>query len=169
MKNRQLKYTWIAYHYLLRFKENPNWPATELVDAVKKDHGVVILKWTAYKAKQAAYGMLHGSMFDHYSKLGRYIEELNRSNPGCSFIIKTNPKLVKDIPVFQRMFVSFKGPMKGLLSWCRPVICIDGSFMKTFLGGCLLAAIGMDGNNQMFPIAWAIVEGENNDSWEWFL
>ena len=45
--------------------------AKELVNAVKKDHGVVINKWTAYKAKQAAYEMLRGSMFDHYSKLGR--------------------------------------------------------------------------------------------------
>ena len=24
-------------------------------------------------------------------------------------------------------------------------------------------------NNQMFSIAWAVVEGENNYSWEWFL
>lgn len=33
----------------------------------------------------------------------------------------------------------------------------------------LLGAIGRDANNQMFPLAWAVVEGENNDSWEWFL
>ncbi|KAF9602703.1 hypothetical protein IFM89_030591 [Coptis chinensis] len=26
-----------------------------------------------------------------------------------------------------------------------------------------------DGNNQMYPIAWAVVEGENNDSWFWFV
>ena len=65
--------------------------------------------------------------------------------------------------------MSFDGFIKGLLSGCRPMLCIDGSFLKTFLGGSLLAAIGMDGNNQMFPIAWAVIEDENNDSWEWFL
>ena len=27
----------------------------------------------------------------------------------------------------------------------------------------------MDGNNQMFPIAWAVVEGENRESWTWFI
>lgn len=21
----------------------------------------------------------------------------------------------------------------------------------------------------MYPVAWAVVEGENNDSWEWFM
>jgi len=47
--------------------------------------------------------------------------------------------------------------------------CIKGSFMKIFFGGCLLPPIGMDGNNQIFPIAWAIVKVENNDPWQWFL
>ncbi|WVZ48634.1 hypothetical protein U9M48_000055 [Paspalum notatum var. saurae] len=28
--------------------------------------------------------------------------------------------------------------------------------------------IAKDANNQMYPIAWAVVEKENNDSWDWF-
>ena len=31
--------------------------------------------------------MFHGSMFDHYSKLGRYIEELKKSKHGSSSIV----------------------------------------------------------------------------------
>jgi MULE transposase domain len=30
-------------------------------------------------------------------------------------------------------------------------------------------AIGRDGNNQGYLIAWAIVESENADSWTWFI
>jgi len=37
-------------HYVLRLKENLNWPSKELVHSVKKDHRVVILKWATYKA-----------------------------------------------------------------------------------------------------------------------
>ncbi|CAN1156940.1 hypothetical protein LINPERHAP2_LOCUS21242 [Linum perenne] len=33
----------------------------------------------------------------------------------------------------------------------------------------ILTAVGKDGNHQMFPIAWAVVEGENRDSWGWFI
>ena len=29
--------------------------------------------------------------------------------------------------------------------------------------------MGCDGNNQLFPLAFAITEGENTDSWSWFL
>ena len=32
-----------------------------------------------------------------------------------------------------------------------------------------MCAIGRDGNNQMYPIAWVVVEGENIQSWNWFL
>ncbi|CAK8576283.1 unnamed protein product [Lathyrus sativus] len=32
-----------------------------------------------------------------------------------------------------------------------------------------MSAIGRDGNNQIFPIAYAMVEAETKDSWEWFL
>ena len=54
--------------------------------------------------------------------------------------------------------------MKG----CRKLICVDAYFLMTFLSERFLATMGNDGNNQMYPIAWEIMEGENNYSWEWF-
>ena len=30
-------------------------------------------------------------------------------------------------------------------------------------------AVGRDENNQMFPIAWAVVDKETNESWSWFI
>ena len=35
--------------------------------------------------------------------------------------------------------------------------------------GQLLAAIGIDGNDGMYPIAFVVCEGETKDSWSWFL
>lgn len=32
-----------------------------------------------------------------------------------------------------------------------------------------MSIIGRDGNNQILPIAYAMVEAETKDSWEWFL
>jgi hypothetical protein len=33
----------------------------------------------------------------------------------------------------------------------------------------MLIAIGVNGNNQLLPVAFAFVESENTDSWFWFL
>lgn len=34
--------------------------------------------------------------------------------------------------------------------------------------GCLLIASGQDANSHVFPISFAVVESENNESWKWF-
>ncbi|GJX47086.1 60S ribosomal protein L34 [Tanacetum coccineum] len=52
---------------------------------------------------------------------------------------------------------------------CRKVIGLDGCFLKGTCRGKLLTAMGRDGNNQMFPIAWVVVNVENTNNWEWFL
>ncbi|XP_062089467.1 uncharacterized protein LOC133796002 [Humulus lupulus] len=40
---------------------------------------------------------------------------------------------------------------------------------QRYCRGILLAAIGIDGNNSMFPIAYCVVEKENTEVWTWFL
>ena len=46
---------------------------------------------------------------------------------------------------------------------------MDGTFMTGQYRGTLLIAIGVDGNNQVVSIAFALVESENSESWLWFL
>ena len=43
-----------------------------------------------------------------------------------------------------------------------------GVFFKGATNGELLYVVGRDANNQMYPIAWTVVEKENNDTWDWF-
>ena len=47
---------------------------------------------------------------------------------------------------------------------CRPVISVDGTFLTGPYMGTLLVAIGNDANNRLVPLAFALVEAENNDS-----
>ena len=46
---------------------------------------------------------------------------------------------------------------------------IDGTHLYGKYKGTLLIDMGCDGNNQLFPLAFAITEGENTGSWGWFL
>ncbi|XP_072090662.1 uncharacterized protein [Arachis hypogaea] len=54
-------------------------------------------------------------------------------------------------------------------SWLNVLVEIVGVLIRGYYGGQLLTAIGADANNHIFPIAYAIVESENKDSWKWFL
>jgi hypothetical protein len=58
---------------------------------------------------------------------------------------------------------------RGFLARCKPIICLDGCFIKTKYGGQLLTAVGMDPNDCIFPIAMTVVEVESLATWKWFL
>ncbi|KAI3689042.1 hypothetical protein L2E82_46990 [Cichorium intybus] len=51
----------------------------------------------------------------------------------------------------------------------RDFLGLDGAFMKGPFPGQILTAVALDGNNGVYPLAYAIVEAENLDSWTWFL
>jgi hypothetical protein len=55
------------------------------------------------------------------------------------------------------------------LKQCRPVICIDVTFLIGKYDGTILTAVAAYGNNQLLTLAVAFAEGENSDSWYWFL
>ena len=65
--------------------------------------------------------------------------------------------------IFQRMFWAFKPSIEGF-EHCRPVLSINGTHLYGKYKGMLMIAMGCDGNNQLFPLAFSITEGENIDS-----
>ena len=49
------------------------------------------------------------------------------------------------------------------------MLTIDGTHLYGKYKGTVMIVMGCDGNNQLFPFAFALTEGENVDSWGWFL
>ena len=49
------------------------------------------------------------------------------------------------------------------------MLTIDGTHLYGKYKGTVMIAMGCDGNNQLFPLTFALTEGENVDSWRWFL
>lgn len=72
------------------------------------------------------------------------------------------------LPTFQRLYICFNGCKESFLK-CKPIIGLDGCFLKGYYGGQILVAVGRDPNDQMLPIALAVVEGETKDLWYWFM
>ncbi|XP_070022463.1 uncharacterized protein [Nicotiana sylvestris] len=50
----------------------------------------------------------------------------------------------------------------------KPIMVVDGSFLKAAYKGTILTACTQDGAGKILPLAYAIVDSESNKSWEWF-
>ena len=49
------------------------------------------------------------------------------------------------------------------------MLAINGTHLYGKYKGTVMIAMGYDENNQLFPLTFALIEGENVDSWGWFL
>ncbi|XP_021840717.1 uncharacterized protein [Spinacia oleracea] len=97
------------------------------------------------------------------------MQALKESNPGtvvewCTLASNEDPS----VHIFLRVFWAFKPSIDGF-KHCRPLITIDGTHLYGKYKGTLLIAMGTDANSQLFPLAFAIVESENGESWNWFM
>ncbi|XP_025611972.1 uncharacterized protein [Arachis hypogaea] len=93
--------------------------------------------------------------------------------PGTVTVLKTSlVRLggeVDELTVyFHRLFWTFSPCIKAFRH-CKPLLSIDGTHLYGKYGGTLLLAIAQDGNSNILPIAFALVERENAESWTFFL
>ena len=51
----------------------------------------------------------------------------------------------------------------------RPLIIIDAAHLKGRYQGTNLLAVGMDGNNQIVPLATGVAQSESGKTWTWFM
>lgn len=93
----------------------------------------------------------------------RYMAEILRSNPGSSVHGRWKDGF------FVGMYVCFAALKSAFKEGCRLLVCLDGCWLKGTYGGQLLSAVGIDPNDCMFPIAYALVETESKETWSWFL
>ncbi|KAI3447350.1 hypothetical protein Pfo_004015 [Paulownia fortunei] len=126
-----------------------------------------VSKQQAYRAKRKALSMIEGNPDIQYSKLWDYAEELRKTNPGSTIILGTEEK--NGDKRFRKFYVCFNALKIGFLSGCRPIIWVDGCHLKGPHGGVLLIAFGVDLNNNLYPITYAVVCKECRNTWEWFL
>ncbi|KAL7226064.1 hypothetical protein ACSBR1_021239 [Camellia fascicularis] len=111
-----------------------------------------------------ARGGLFGDFTYSIDQLRWYLETGMRTNPGSVFELDVD----ESSGCFWRLFVAFHGCLYGFLL-CRPLLFVDGTFLKGRYKGHLLTATSKDGNQGLFPLAFAIVDAENQDNWMWFL
>nr|GMD22426.1 Transposase, MuDR, plant [Ipomoea batatas] len=137
---------------------------------VRKQMGLTIDLPKARRAKLIVMKEIQQSYIDEFKRLREYADELLSTNIGSTVKLEVDRSTPDEPAIFHRMYICFGAIKENFMHGCRPIIGLDGCFLKGLVKGQLLVAVGRDGNNQMFPIAWSIIQGrENTDNWKWFL
>ncbi|XP_010451663.1 PREDICTED: uncharacterized protein LOC104733815 [Camelina sativa] len=124
--------------------------------------GLFLGYWKAHRTLIKAREYVRGTPESGYAELPAYLYRLRSSNPG------TLTRLVVDAEDrFKYVFIVFVGCIKGF-RYMRKVVVVYGTFLKGEFKGTLLIATTQDGNFNIFPLAYAVVDIENDVSWEWF-
>ena len=131
-------------------------------------YNLSVSKYICQKARRMALDLVIETQAEQFAKLWDYEAELKRSNPETHTEIMTIPQADGKLR-FDKFYVCFEVLRKHWKRSCRPIIGLDGAFLKWELKGEILAAVGRDADNRIYPIAWAVVRVEDNDSWGWFV
>ncbi|KAG5560268.1 hypothetical protein RHGRI_003534 [Rhododendron griersonianum] len=121
-----------------------------------------------WAAKQMAIAAIYGDWEYSFAELPQYLAAIKERNPGTQTHIITKETARPGHVIFDAVFWAFGPAIEGF-KHCRPVISVDGTFLTGKYKGTLLVAVTQDAENQIFPIAFAIVEKENKENWGWFL
>lgn len=172
-KHRQLTSTFIAHRCANAIKATPTLQAASLVQFVKLIFDYHIKYGKAWRAKQMAMKMVYGDWEEAYGRLPRLLAAMAHRNPGMTHIVQPHPIETRTVEgvkyqVFRRAFWCFR-PCVEAFKHCRPFLCVDGTFLTGKFRGTLLVAISCDADNRLVPLAFALVEKEDNVSWNWFM
>ncbi|XP_057755296.1 uncharacterized protein LOC130974425 [Arachis stenosperma] len=124
-------------------------------------------------ANQKAVALIYGDWDESYNELPKWVLGVQLTMAGTVAVLRTSPvcvggQLDESRAYFHRLFWTFS-PCIEAFRHCKPLISIDGTHLYGKYGGTLLVAIAQDGNSNILPVAFTLVEGENAESWSFFL
>lgn len=151
----------------VRLAGNGNGPRpNEIMQMMLGDHNVRISYWKAWRSREIAKEYTKGSSGASYNLIPDYLDRLVLANPGTL----TEIHMAYEAGIGHRikyMFLALGASISGFKHMCN-VIIIDGAYLRGKYAGFLLTASAQDGNYQVYPLAIGIVDGENDNAWEWF-
>ncbi|GKA61982.1 hypothetical protein Tco_0761501 [Tanacetum coccineum] len=137
---------WIARNYAKKIMINPCIKVKEIINLILKKYKCKVTISQARRGKMKALQQYETCFEDYYGMLWSNASEILNSNPGST--CKMSVDLMLDVKnYFSRFYVCFKGLKEGEL----------------------MSVVRRYENNQIYPIAWAIVNVENKDNWSWLM
>lgn len=85
----------------------------------------------------------------------RFKAEVELRSPGS--IVEIDTVIVDNKLHSSRFFCAFQGSIEGFLNGCRPYISVESTALNGLWNGHMPAALGLDGHNWMFPLAFGFL------------
>ncbi|XP_057756239.1 uncharacterized protein LOC130975459 [Arachis stenosperma] len=171
--HRQLDYHIICARILPMVRADAAVTVKVLQQATEADYGFRPSYRKVWMAKQKAVAQIYRDWEESYAELRRWMLGIHAIMPGTITVLKTSPVRIgggvdESTVNFHRLFWTFPPCIEAFRHY-KPLVSIDGTHLYGKYGGTLLLAIAQDGNSNILPIAFALVEGENAESWSFFL
>ena len=143
----------------------------QIIDVVRHAHGQLVNYQAALHCRNTLANAGAAAHAYQFFYLPAYIDTLKQQSPYCYTNLTTLPSPSDANPskrIFRRVFIC---PAESQLAFnqSRRFVALDGTHLKGFFQQTLLLAAGIDANGQYIIYAWAVVESENKDAWEYFL
>lgn len=153
---------WVANRIEARLRNERSYNNKAIRGEIHQLFGVTISRDIAAAGRKLALNKIYGHIETAYQLLPQYARMIEKTNPGSL------SEVVLDGNRFSGFFVSYGCHITGF-AWCRPIIFLDGGFIKEEHGGQILAATTLDANGQLYPLAFAAVRSESEGSWHFLL
>ncbi|KAL9666548.1 hypothetical protein QQ045_000882 [Rhodiola kirilowii] len=134
---------------------------------MRSKHGYKISYIKVWKVRQKAFVYLFGEWDESFTKLPAYMDVLKETNPG-SIVYWDKSTLDSGNASVNRVFWAFSPTINGF-THCRPVISIDATHLNGKWKWILMIVVALNAENEILPLAYALVESENIVSWKWFM
>jgi hypothetical protein len=135
-----------------------------IISAIEKKIGYTISYGKAYQANKKVFEHRWGTYEASYYNFPNLLHTIVLMNSGSYYDIKDYPCEEKPGKLMLQQSFLASGSCIEAFILCRPVICIDETFLIGKYKGTILTVVAADGNNQLLLLAIAFVEGENGDS-----
>ncbi|XP_050916234.1 uncharacterized protein LOC127131352 [Lathyrus oleraceus] len=145
-----------------------------IIAHVAEKYIYIISNKKAWIAKCKAIESLYGNWETSYNDLPQWILVMKTYLPGTVIELQSLPVIsndgshLGDQRIFHRLFWAFRPCIRGF-AYCKPIVQVDGTWLYGKYRGTLLMAMAQDGNGNIFPIAFALVESETKEAWSFFL
>ncbi|WZZ31310.1 hypothetical protein YC2023_014711 [Brassica napus] len=138
-----------------RFDDANDGPkANDIIQFMRLEHSCEIIYWHGWEAREFDIAAARGIPDRNYAKIPAYLHMIKEANPGTHIHYETNEKAR-----FMYLFMSFGQSIRGFNNAMRRVIVVDGTFLKNKYRGVLLVATDVDGNSNLYPIAFGLLIG----------